>query len=377
MHIQSGNIIKIIALLTVVTSCRVLIYNVPDISDDKIFPYRVIKNSPDSAFFFEKSTALKDLGKEVFVNHNILLPDVITLDEYIDKSRTAALLIIRNDTVLYEKYCKDYNESSIYNIFSVTKIFITTLVGIAIYEGKILSVDQPITEYIPELSEKKGFSEITIRHLLLHTSGIRFSDSRLNPFSDNAKYYYGRHLKKLVLKSELSESPGMETHYSSANVQLLAMILERATGVTLSSYLQEKIWQRIGMQYEATWSLDNKGKDPIEKAFSNINCTAVDLAKIGRLYLNYGSWDHEQILSGDFIREATSRDTTDGSCWDFQYNIRFDPMQNDYYYSRGLYGQLIFVYPEKNIIIVRVGEADRKYNPQFTNRIILQIADQI
>ena len=377
MLIQAGNIVKILALVALVSSCRVLIYNVPDISDEKIFPYRVIKNTPDSVFFFKKSKEASDFGKRIFVCHNILVPDVITLDEYIETSKTAALLVIRDDTVLYEKYAGKYSEGSTFNIFSVTKIFITTLVGIAINEGKIKSVDQAITDFIPELSGNKGFSDITIRHLLLHTSGIQSSESRFNPFSDNARYYYGRHLRKLVLKSELSESPGLETHYCSANVQLLAMILERATGVTLSTYLQDKIWKRIGMQYEATWSLDNKGKDPIEKAFSNINCTAIDLVKIGKLYLNYGSWDGDQILTKDFICEATCRDTTDGSCWDFQYNIRFDPMQYDYYYSRGLYGQLIFIYPEKNIIIVRVGEADLKYNPDFMNRIILQIVDQI
>jgi len=377
MHIKTGNIVKIFALVAVVSSCRVLIYNVPDISDEKIFPYRVIKNDPDSVFYFKKSSTTKDLGKEIVVDYNTLIPDVITLDQYVENSKTAALLVIRNDTIKYERYTGDYNESSIYNIFSATKIFITTLVGIAINEGKITGADQVITDYLPELKGKKGFDQITIRHLLLHTSGIKFSESRFNPFSDNAKYYYGRNLRKLVLKSELSESPGLATHYCSANVQLLAMILERATGMTLSSYLQDKLWKRIGMQYEATWSLDNKRKDPVEKAFSNINCTAVDMAKIGRLYLNFGSWGPDQILSKDFICEATSRDTTDGSCRDFQYNIRFDPMQDDYYYSRGLYGQLIFIYPKKNIIVVRVGEKDLKYNPTFMNRIILQIVDQI
>ena len=377
MHNRAGSIIIILAVASVVSSCRVLIYNIPDISDNKIFPYRVIQNSPDSVFYFKRSSDKKDLGKEIFTNYNTLLPDLITLDEYFENSRTVAFLVIRNDTVLYEKYTKKYCESSIFNIFSVTKIFITTLVGIAINEGKIKSVDQSITEFIPELSAKKGFDEITIRHLLLHTSGITFSDSRFNPFSDNAKYYYGRNLRKLALNSELEMSPGLETHYNSANVQLLGLILERATGMTLSSYLQEKLWKRIGMQYEATWSLDNKRNNPIEKAFSNINCTAIDLAKVGRLYLNSGAWNNEQIISENFICEATSRDTTDGSCWDFQYNIRFDPMQNNYYYSRGLYGQLIFIYPEKNIIIVRVGRADLKYNPPFMNRIILQIVDQI
>ena len=377
MYNQLKNIALILAIVIVVTSCRVLIYNIPNLSDYKIFPYRVIRNAPESIFYFKNSDSLKDLGNEILTNYNTLLPNVLTLNDYVERSKTVVLLVIRNDTILYEKYTKNYHENSIFNTFSVTKIFITTLVGIACDEGMIKSVDQAITEYLPEFSEIEGFNEITIRHLLLHTSGISFSDSRFNPFADNARYYYGRHLRKLVLKAELFEHPGTETHYSSVNVQLLALILERATGVHLSSFLQEKIWQRIGMQYEATWSLDNKRNNPIEKGFSCLNCTAIDLAKIGRLYLNNGVWDNKQILSQDFICEATKRDTTDGSCWDFQYNIRFDPMQYDSYYSRGLYGQLLYIHPKKNIIIVRIGEANLKYNPQFMNRIIMQIIDQL
>ncbi|MBE0674499.1 MAG: serine hydrolase [Bacteroidales bacterium] len=358
-------------------SCRILIHNIPDISDYKIFPYQTIKNSPESIFYFKRPETINDFGKEILVNYNTLLPDVYTLNDYVEKSKTAALIVIRNDTIMFEKYTKNYHENSIFNTFSVTKVFMTTLVGIAIHEGNIKSVDQKIIEYIPELAEKEGFNEITIKHLLLHTSGIKFTDSRFNPFSDNAKYYYSPHLRKLVLKAELFERPGVVTHYGSVNVQLLGLILERATGTTLSAYLQDNIWQIIGMQYEATWSLDNKRNNPVEKAFSNLNCTAIDLAKIGRLYLNHGVWDSTQILAKEFIYDATNRDTTAGSVWDFQYNIRFDPINNSYYYSRGLYGQLIFIYPSKNIIIVRLGEADRKYDPNFMNRVVLQIVAHI
>ncbi len=374
-------LLKHIAILLVAawifSSCRALIYNTPDLSDHNIFPYRVINNSPESVFYFSKSDTSHNLGKVIYTSYSSLLPNDISLNDYVEGSKTAALIIIRNDTIIYEKYNKKYQESSIYNTFSVTKAFVTTLVGIAIDEGLIQSVDQPITEYIPELLEKEGFSEITIRHLLNHTSGIRFTDGRFNPFSDNARYYYTRNLRKLVLKAELDESPGTETHYSSVNVQLLALILERVTGITLSSYLQEKLWQRIGMQYKATWSIDNKRENSFEKGFSCLNCTAIDLAKLGRLYLNNGVWDNKQILSKSFINEATKRAKTDGSCVDFHYNFRLGPKQYGSYYSRGLYGQLIYVYPEENIIILRVGEKDLKYNPQFIDHVVLEIIDQI
>jgi CubicO group peptidase (beta-lactamase class C family) len=377
VHPPLKHIAILFTIAALVSSCRTLIYNIPDISDYKIFPSRVIKNSPESIFNFSKPDTLYNLGKVILTNYNKLLPNVKTLDDCIEGSKTAVFIVIRNDTILYSKYNGKYKENSIFNLFSVTKVFITTLVGIAIDEGKIKNIDQPITDYIPELKKKEGFSKITIRHLLLHTSGIKFSDSNFNPFSDNSRYYYSRNLRKLILKAELYEKPGVETHYSSVNTQLLAMILEKATGTTVSSYLQEKLWKRIGMQYEATWSLDNKKRNSIEKGSSCLNCTAIDLAKLGRLYLKNGIWDNTRILPQSYIYEATKRDTTNGSCWDFRYNFRLGPKQYGSYYSRGLYGQLLYIYPKQNIIIVRIGEVDLKYNPQLLDDIILQIIDQI
>lgn len=377
MNIHLKHIVLLMATLGVLSSCRTLIYNTPDLSDHKIFPSRVIQNSPESVFYFTKSDISHNLGKEIYTSYNSLLPNDIPLDDYVEGSKTAALIIIRNDSIIYEKYNKKYQENSIFNTFSVTKVFITTLVGIAIDEGMIKNVDQSITDFIPELLEEEGFSEITIRHLLDHTSGIKFSAASFNPFSDNARYYYTKNLRKLVLKAELYKSPGVETHYSSVNVQLLAFILERATGSTLSSYLQEKIWQRIGMQYEATWSLDNKRKNSFEKGFSCLNCRAIDLAKLGRLYLNNGVTNNKHILPQSFINEATKRGTTDGSSLDFHYNFSLGPKQYGSYFTRGLYGQLIYIYPKENIIIVRLGEKDLKYNPQFIDHVVLEIIDQI
>ena len=321
--------------------------------------------------------AINKIGNVILTNNHTLLPNAVSLDDYIMESKTAAFIIIRNDTIIYEKYTKDYQENSIFNTFSVTKVFITTLIGIAIDEGIIKSVDQVVTDYLPEFSEIEGFNQIPIRQLLLHTSGIKFSNARYGLFSDNAKYYYGHNLRKLVLKSELDEIPGTVTNYGSASVQLLALIIERASGKTLSSYLQEKIWQRIGMQYNATWSLDNKRENSMEKGFSCLNCTAIDLAKLGRLYLNGGVWEDQQILSQTFIDEAIKRDTTDGSSWNFQYNFRLGPEQYGSYFSRGLFGQLIYIYPKKNMIIIRIGETDLKYNPQFINHNVIQIIDQL
>lgn len=366
----------IIALVSILTSCAV-IYNIPETSDYKKFPFRTIHHDPESVFHFKYADNLKSVGNYILTNNHRLLPNVVTLDEYLSESKTSAFLIIRNDTILYEKYCRKYSESSIFNTFSVTKVFVTSLIGIALSEGLIDSLNQPVTDYIPELLKTEGFNKVTIRHLLTHTSGIKFSNVMYNPLSDNAKYYYGHNLRKLALNSKLDSRPGEKVNYGSSNVQLLAMVLERATGMPVTSYLQEKIWQKIGMEYDATWSLDNRRKDAIEKGFSCINCTAIDLAKFGRLYLNEGGYNNQQVIPKDFLAEAVCRDTTGGSCWNFQYNFRLGPKLYKSYYARGLYGQLIYIYPAKNIVIIRLGEADLKYNPQFINHIVIQIIDQL
>jgi CubicO group peptidase (beta-lactamase class C family) len=347
------------------------------LSDHKIFPSNTINNNPEYIFYFQRPEKQDEIGNSIKFNSIKLGVIKVTLNEFISETKTAAFIIIRNDTVLYETYSKKYNENSLFNTFSVTKAFITTLVGLAIDEGKIQNVDQAITDYIPELSEKSGFNKISIKHLLNHTSGIEFNETRMNLFSDNSRYYYGRNLRKLVLSAKIKTNPGTEFHYSSVNTQLLGLVLERATGTTLSNYLEEKIWQRIGMQYDASWSLDRKRKEPFEKCFSCLNCRAIDMAKLGRLYLNKGIWNGDTILSQGFIHEATKRDTTDGGSWNFHYNFRLGPEQYGSFYTRGLYGQLIFIYPEKKIIIVRLGEAALKYNPYYFNDCLLQIIDQL
>ncbi|MFC2129600.1 serine hydrolase domain-containing protein [Bacteroidota bacterium] len=367
----------LLALVLLPFSCRALYYNFPDITDHIHFPSRTIENSPDSIFYFTKADKESKLGNEIFASNHFMSPNVVNLDTYLEDTKSAAFVIIRNDSILYEKYNKEFSENTSFNIFSITKVFMTTLVGIAIDEGSIESIDQPMTEYLPEFSAKEGFDKITIRHLLLHTSGIKSSDSKYNSVSENAKYYYGRNLRKLVFEAELYEEPGTSTHYESVNTQLLGLVLEKATNTTLSEYLQEKIWQKIGMQYNATWNTDYERGNPIEKCFASLNCTAIDLAKLGRLYTNNGMWNNQRILSQQYIKDATSRDVTGGSSLNFQYNFRPGPMPNECYYALGLYGQLIVIYPVENLIIVRIGEADLNYNPPFIKQSMIQIIEQL
>ena len=187
----------------------------------------------------------------------------------------------------------------------------------------------------------------------------------------------GKILQKTFLIFIRFFPPGEHFEYSNINTQLLAMILERATGMKVSQYLQEKIWKPIGMEYPASWSMSNDGPDGIEKAFCCLNARTTDFAKFGRLYLNHGNWNGKQIIPESWINQSLQSSKENGQRLTYHYNWGIGPKKYGSYYAIGLYGQFIYMYPEKNVIIVRFGKADLSYNPPFLYHTFLQICDQL
>jgi CubicO group peptidase (beta-lactamase class C family) len=239
---------------------------------------------------------------------------------------------------------------------SVTSI----LIGCAIDEGLIKSVDEPITNFIPELT-KNGFDKVTIKHLLQMTSGIKFNESYINPFGDAASFYYGLNLRRSIEKMKLKSEPGKKFEYVSGNTQLLGLVLERSlNGKTITTYLQEKIWTPLEMEYDASWSIDRK-KDGLEKTFCCLNARARDYAKIGRLYKNKGNWNGKQIVSQKWVEESTKLDLTEGSVKFYQYQWWL-PTPNEDFMAEGILGQFVYVNPAKDLIIVRLGKSEGKAN---------------
>lgn len=345
-----------VLLLSTLNSCKVgrfVVYNFASIRDYKIFPTRDLEAS-DKKFEF----AVADKGK---VPPEIIMDgETHSFSEYIKNNKTVAFLIIENDTIQYENYWRRYDEASIVPSFSMAKSITSILVGIAIDEGLITSVNEPITNYVPELKEK-GFEAVTIEHLLQMTSGIKFNESYYNPFGDAATYYYGTNLRKEITKMKLERKPGEKFKYSSGDTQLLGLVLERALkNKNITDYLQEKLWEPLGMEFDASWSLDRK-KNGLEKTFCCINATARDFAKIGRLYLNKGKWNNQQIVSEDWVAQSTKIDTTNGSSWEYQYQWWLPTKTGDFM-AEGILGQLVYVHPEKNLIMVRLGKKEGKAN---------------
>lgn len=345
-------LIALFSLSLLFTSCKVgrfVYYNFADIDDYKKFPNRTLIKS-DQPFEFHSAKNPR-FPKELNVND-----EKFTLDEYLIRNNTVAFLIIQNDSIQYENYFHQKDESSIVPSFSVAKSVTSILIGCAVDDGLIQSVQDPITKYLPELS-KNGFDKVTIEHVLQMTSGLNFNESYFNPFGHAASFYYGRNLRKEVSKLKLKQEPGKSFEYTSGNTQLLGMLLEKVlNGKTITEYLQEKLWTPLQMEFDASWSLDRE-KNGVEKTFCCLNARARDFAKIGRLYLNKGNWNGKQIVSENWVETSTKVETSNGSAWQYQYQWWL-PTQTGDYMAHGILGQYIYVNPMKNLVIVRLGSSE-------------------
>jgi len=343
---------------------RVLRWGDADVYDYRKFPERSLEAS-DSPFGFSRSTD-QERVRTLFES----IAGVDDMDAFLAKNRTQAFLVIQDDTILYEGDYGGASRDTIVTSFSIAKSFASALIGVTIAEGHIQSVDDPITGYLPELAERDpAFGKISIRDLLMMSSGIRYAEF---PFvnGDDAKTYYYPDLRQLALEeTQITGVAGERFHYNNYHPLLLGMILERATGRSVAEYLEQKIWQPMGTQYPGSWSLDEVG---FEKMESGINGRAIDFAKFGRLFLHNGSWDGTQILPEAWVSESTQADRTldydnyyyddyifaDGKGY-YKYmwwGIQRDGQRYDLI-AEGNHGQFMYIVPDKNLIILRFGES--------------------
>lgn len=313
------------------------------IEDFVHFPYNEIEHGNSQEWIESNSKNQKELPKFI--------------KEVNKELETVALLIIKNDSIMFENYWHGYSRESMSNSFSVSKSYVATLLGIALREGKIKSLDQKVCDFLPDFCETKK-SRITIRNLLTMSSGLDWTESYFNPLGQTAEAYYGDNLKELVLSLRSTDPPGKIFKYHSSCTQLLSFIIEKATGITISKYASEKLWKPMGFRHTAFWSTDKKGGD--EKAFCCINSNARDLARIGKLYLNSGNWNGIQIIDTNYVNEAISiadlLDEDGNKNINYGYHFWITNYKNMHvYYARGLWGQYVICIPEKDMIIVRLG----------------------
>lgn len=352
-------IFLIIALALLISSChvgRMIIYNFADANDYKKSP-QITLNKPSTTFRFAENIS-ENLDTSLFPKTLIADEKITDFESLFSETKTTSFLVIRNDTILYEKYFLGHDQNSIFTSFSVAKSFISALVGIAINEGKITSVDDTITKYLTDF-KNEGFEKITIKNLLNMESGILFRESYLNPFAEIGRYYYGNNLRKYVTKLKIVKEPGLEYEYKSVNTLLLGMIVEKATGVPLAQYFQEKLWTPLGMEYDGSVNIDSK-KDNMVKSFCGVNARSRDFAKFGSLYLKKGNWNGQQIVPESWVATTINPLVSKRSSVYYSYQWRIDNAGN--YWALGLLGQYIFVNPSHNVIIVRTGKKDGTVN---------------
>ncbi|HEX2532263.1 MAG TPA: serine hydrolase [Chitinophagaceae bacterium] len=309
-----------------------------------------------------------------------------SMDRLLTGSGTAAFLIIRNDSLIYERYFLGFNERSLLPANSMAKSFAGTLVGIALEEGALKSDGEPITRYLPELGRRDPrFHQITIRHLLDMRSGIDFNEGSYDLKDDAVRLGFRPNLVKGLLKAKIAEPPG-RFRYQSINTQLLGLIVERATGQKLQDYLEEKLWKPMGAEAGATWNVDSRRHKHVITSAA-INAVARDFAKLGRLYIRNGKQGDQQVISEEWVRTVRSIDTMErnggykNQWWSRNVTVnyrdslgaatahtskRYARMQaggegytvqfrTEAFNASGFLNQIIYVHPAKNLIIVRLG----------------------
>jgi len=302
----------------------------------------------------------------------------VAFDDFLRANDTGAFLVVHGDQLVYERYFEDSDRRTLQTSFSTAKSFVSTLVGIAIEEGSIRSIEDPVTDYLPELAVRDPrFDRITLRDLLTMSSGIRYWDTDLPwPWADDTYTYYGIDLREIGLnRTEVERPPGQEWHYNNYNPLLLGLVLERATGMSVSEYMTKKLWQPLGAEHDATWNLDSESSG-FEKMESGLNATAADYARFGQLFLHGGEWNGTRIVPEDWVRAATAEDTTTDPADFYQYFWWIDVERPGRFYALGNLGQYIYVAPDADVVIVRTGGDWGTENDAWLS-LLREVADQL
>jgi CubicO group peptidase (beta-lactamase class C family) len=344
---------------------KAVYYNFAGIDDNGLFENREVANGPVVSDW--------PFGKDY---NKMKMPEALA--QVHAKLKSIAYLIIQNDSIRFEQYWDGYEGGKASGSFSMAKTFVSILTGIALEEGKIKSLDQPVKDFLPEFRNGEN-SKVTIRHLLTMSSGLNWDESYANPLSKTTEAYYGSDLHKVIADLKVIDAPGKTFKYLSGNTQVLAFVLCKATGKSLSDYASEKLWKPMGANHPAFWNLDQK--DGMEKAYCCFYSNARDFARFGQLYLDKGKWKGRQLVPSSYVEASVKpaplhyEDGRKNSCYGYSWWLLPNYKGHDIFYARGILGQYIIVIPDKKMVVVRLGKkrADRdpndKHSPDVYNYI--------
>ena len=328
--------------------------------------------SIDDHVYFKNST-IKNRDASVWPKHkdynSLHMPEKLTVLH--EDSRSIAYLVIKNDSLLHESYFGGYDENSKTNSFSMAKSYVCALLGKAIMDGHIESLDQPVGDFFAEY--KTGLaSTVTVGDLASMASGSSWVESYYSPFTITTKAYYGEELEKAILSLNTVKTPGQAFEYSSGDTQLLAMIIEKATGEKLYNYLSKSLWIPLESENDALWQVDSQKNDMV-KAYCCIASNAKDFARLGRLYKDYGKWNGKKILDSAYVVKSINPRFAKSP--QYGYGFWLNKINDkSFFMMEGHLGQCVIVEPTDNLIIVRLGHekyffGNNPYNGDITTYI--------
>lgn len=313
----------------------------PEIQEYKDMPNRIIATGDPQPWPLSENFGSHQLTPEQIAYHELY--------------QSVSFVVIHKDSLLFEQYWADFNDTSKSNSFSMAKSIMGLLTGIAIDRGEIKSVKTPVYHYLPQYEVELG-SQLTIEHLLTMSAGINFDEHYLNPFAFPAKANYGDNLELLLKDYSVTTQPGDSFSYQSGTSQVLAFTLKSATRSSLAVYASEHVWKKVGAEHVAYWSLDDE--DGTEKAFCCINATAKDFARIGSIYLHDGMWKDQRIVDSAYVAASVkapgSKVQHPSEIYGYQW-WRGEHAGKLIFFMRGIKGQYVLVMPDEDLIVVRMG----------------------
>ncbi len=360
-------------LMNLFTGCtyyNMLAHQSPNADDMKIFCNRSISASSQPFHFNYSNKYLPYLDTVKIYN-----PDrkqESTLDTILSQDRTSAFIIYINNQIVCEKYFGGGSESRPSCVFSISKSILSALTGVAISRGYIQSIDQRITDYIPQLKGNTNFNQITIKQLLQMSSGLNWRKNKT--FDDDGKLYYTPDIRRLIVRHKLTKVPGSNWEYKNIDSELLAWVIENATESTISELVQKYLWEPMGAEFDAYWSLD--ARKGVEKASSSLNACARDLLKFGCIYLNNGNFNNGQIVPGSWIANIFDIPAAPNQRTSLKHNFLWwipnDGTDREIV-ADGYLGQRITINPRYNIIIVKLSEENSNTD---LDKVLRYIIDQ-
>jgi len=280
-------------------------------------------------------------------DYNLVSPSEKLLNTH-QSAGTIAYMIIKNDSIWHEAYYDGFNENSKSNSFSMAKSFVSGMLGKAIMDDYIKDLNQPIGDFFPKYESAKT----TVGDLASMASGLDWDEAYYSPFSITTKAYFYDDLNKMMLELDIVEEPGKAFKYLSGSTQLLAMVIEKASGKRLTNYFEEAFWQPLGAENDALWQLDSEDHQMV-KAYCCFASNARDFARFGKLYKDHGKWNNQQLLDSAFVTKSI-RPRFEGAPYGYGFWLG-DYKGKDFFVMRGHLGQYVITFPEDNLMIVRLG----------------------